>query len=67
MIKNLWNNNKDFRVFVWQVFNAIVAFGTSYITWLDNSYVPVFMLILNQVSKYINTVYFNDIWVNKSL
>lgn len=65
MLKSLWNNNKDFRVFVWQVFNALVAFGTSYITGLDNSYVPVIMLILNQVSKWVNTKYFGDLWVLK--
>lgn len=67
MLKSLWNNNKDFRVFVWQVFNALVAFGTSYVTGLDNSYVPVIMLILNQLTKRVNTTYFGDIGVNKSL
>lgn len=63
MLKSLWNNNKDFRVFVWQVFNAVVAFGTSYITGLDNTYVPVMMLILNQVTKWVNTTYFGDLGV----
>lgn len=65
MLKSLWNNNKNFRVFVWQVFNALVAFGTSYLTWLDNSYVPVIMLILNQVTKWVNNTYFGDLWVTK--
>lgn len=63
MLKSLWNNNKDFRVFVWQVFNAVVAFGTSYITGLDNTYVPVIMLILNQLTKWVNTTYFGDLGV----
>ncbi len=63
MLKSLWNNNKDFRVFIWQVFNALVAFGTSYITGLDNTYVPVIMLILNQVTKWVNTTYFGDLGV----
>ena len=60
----LWQN-KNFRTLVWQVFNAIVAFGTSYITGLDNTYVPFMMLVLNQVSKWINTKYFGDLWVSK--
>ena len=61
MLKNLRQNNKQFRVFVWQVFNALVAFGTSYVTGLDNTYVPVIMLILNQLTKWVNTTYFGDI------
>jgi len=64
MLQSL-RQNKNFRVFIWQVFNALVAFGTSYITWLDNSYVPVIMLILNQVTKWVNTTYFGDLWVLK--
>lgn len=60
MLQSL-RQNKNFRVFIWQVFNALVAFGTSYITGLDNSYVPVIMLILNQVTKWVNTTYFGDL------
>lgn len=63
MLKDLRQNNKQFRVFVWQVFNALVAFGTSYITGLDNAFVPVIMLVLNQVTKWVNTTYFGDLGV----
>lgn len=65
MLRDLRQNNKAFRTFVWQVFNALVAFGTSYVAWLDNTYVPVIMLILNQITKWINTTYFGDLWVSK--
>ena len=31
-MKNFWNNNKEFRVFAWTIFNATVAFiGTQLI------------------------------------
>lgn len=53
--------NKDVRVFAWTVFNAVVTFG---ITLLTGSEYAVFVLpILNIVTKYINTKYFNDLGV----
>ena len=63
MLQSLRQDNKAFRTFVRQVFNALVAFGTSYITGLDNTYVPVIMLILNQLTKWVNTTYFGDLGV----
>jgi len=54
---------KPFREFTRQTFNALVSLITAYIVAKDMSYAPVLMLILNQVTKYINKTYFNDLWV----
>lgn len=51
--------NKEVRVFAWTVFNAVVTYG---ITLVTGSEYAVFVLpILNVVTKYINTTYFNDL------
>lgn len=51
--------NKEVRVFAWTVFNAVVTYC---ITLVTGSEYAVFVLpILNVVTKYINTTYFNDL------
>jgi len=68
-MKNLWNKNKDFRVFVWTLFNATIAFIGTQLAGIDwpNAIVVTGLAIplLNIVTKYANTRFFNDLWVSK--
>lgn len=61
--------NKDFRVFVWTVFNAVIAFvGTQLlnIQW-PNAVIVAWLAIpfLNALTKFVNTKRFGDMWVAK--
>lgn len=53
--------NKDVRVFARTVLNAVITLAISYIT--DSPYAVLLVPVLNQITKYINTKYFNDIGV----
>lgn len=53
--------NKDFRVFVWQVFNAVITFAITYIT--GSEYAVFVLPVLNFITKYVNTKYFGDVGV----
>lgn len=68
MIKWL-RQNKDFRVFVFTVFNACVAFAGTYLLGLEwtMAIMATWLAIpfLNALTKYINTRYFGDLWVTK--
>lgn len=57
--------NKDLRVFVWTLFNALIAFGgTALIRPELASYSPLLVPFLNIITKYVNTKYFGDLGTN---
>jgi len=60
---------KETRVLLWQMFNAIVVFCTTYLSWLEwenSMFVGLVALpFVNALTKYINTTYFGDLWVKK--
>lgn len=68
MIKKLWQN-KDFRYFVRTVFNAFMAFLLTQLSGLEweNAMLVTGMAVpfLNVLTKYVNTKYFWDFWVEK--
>ena len=55
--------NKNLRVFVFTLINAVIAL----LVWLsaDTEYAVLLVPILNELTKYINVNYFNDIGVEK--
>lgn len=55
--------NKDFRIFVFTTFNALISLGIAYLT--DTEFAVLLIPVLNLITKYINTTYFNDIGVEK--
>lgn len=61
--------NKDVRVFVWTVFNAGITLAISFLSGLEGeTAVLVSALgipVLNIITKFINTRYFWDLWVEK--
>ena len=59
-------SNKDFRVFLWTVFNAFIAFIITYFTLPELAlYSPILIPFLNMLTKYVNTTYFGDLGVKK--
>lgn len=60
---------KETRVLLWQMFNAVVVFSTSYLSWLEWENAMFVGLValpfVNALTKYINTTYFGDLWVKK--
>lgn len=64
-MKKLWKN-KDFRVFVFTVFNSLIAFLLALWAMPEYAQYSVFLIpFLNALSKFINTTFFNDIGVLK--
>lgn len=67
-MKNL-RQSKDFRVFIFTVFNWFITLLTALKIYITNPsalvVVPFVMASLQALTKYINTTYFNDIWVTK--
>lgn len=59
--------NKNVRVFIWQVFNAFVALAIAFVSGLEGTdkalIATVLYPIITQLSKYINTTYFGDLGV----
>ena len=68
-MKNFWNNNKEFRVFVWTVFNAVLAFiGTQLagVTWPEAVIIAgIAIPFLNALTKFVNVKWFWDMWVSE--
>lgn len=68
MLKEL-RQNKDFRIFVWTVFNGTITFiGTQLAGLQGESAVVVAWLaipLLNIITKYVNKKWFGDLWVSK--
>lgn len=53
--------DKKIRTFVWTLFNSLVALGISYM--VDSNYAMLAIPVLNELTKYTNKTYFNDLWV----
>jgi hypothetical protein len=65
IIAKVWNW-KPFRVFIWNVFNASVAYLGTYLLLPEYANYSVFLIpVLNWITKYVNTKWFNDLGVNK--
>ena len=68
-MKNFWNNNKDFRIFVWTIFNAFVSFAWVQLLGIEwpSAIIIAWMAIpfLNALTKFVNTKRFGDLWVSK--
>lgn len=58
---NDMRQDKRVRTFLWTLFNAVVALGIWYIA--DTQYAVLLIPVLNEVTKYINVNYFNDLGV----
>ena len=54
--------DKRVRTFTWTLFNSLVALATSFL--VDSPYAMLAIPLLNELTKYININYFNDLWVN---
>lgn len=67
-MKNLWQN-KAFRVFAWQVFNAAIALAVAFVSGLEGTekarLVGILLPVLNYITKAINLRYFSDLGVTK--
>jgi len=68
MMKKL-RQNKDFRVFAFTVFNALVAFIWTQLLNIDwpNAVIVAGLAIpfLNALTKFVNVRRFKDLWVEK--
>lgn len=65
MIKKLWSK-KEFRIFIWTSFNALVAFLWTQLVLPEYvMYSPFLIPLLNMITKYVNTKWFGDIWVTQ--
>ena len=63
-LNNLWQK-KDFRVWAFTTFNALVAFIVFELALPQYAGIAVFLIPeLNWLSKWINMKYFNDVWVD---
>ena len=61
----LWNW-KPLRVFIWNVFNAGVVYLGTYLLLPEYAPYSVFLVpVLNRITKYVNTRWFNDLGVVK--
>lgn len=66
-MNKLWQN-KEFRVFCWQLLDVIVAFWITYLTWVQwerqvvalGLWIPALTLISKRVNKALW-----DLWVDK--
>jgi len=67
MIRNYWTSNKEFRIFIWTVFNVSIAFASTQLLGLEgtNAILATWLAIpfLNAITKFVNVKYFWDIWV----
>lgn len=65
-LKTRWQN-KNFRVFCFTTFNALIVLILALVTNITDPkiliFAPFLVAILNAISKFINTVFFWDIWV----
>ena len=65
MFKKL-RQEKDFRVFVWTVFNAAISYAWVKLAAPELAmYSPFLVPLLNMITKYVNTKWFGDLWVKK--
>lgn len=61
--------NKQFRVFCWQLLDVILAFWITYLSWIEWEYkiviswllVPILALITKEVNKKLG-----DLWVDET-
>lgn len=49
----------------WNIANAILTWLVAYFTDLPTQYAPIILIALNMITKYINSTYFDDLWVQK--
>lgn len=67
---NKLRQNKEFRVFIWQLLDVILAFWITYLSWIEWEYkiviswllVPILALITKEVNKKLG-----DLGVDKDL
>jgi len=63
-VKTMWQK-KDFRVFIFTVFNALISFVLFELALPQYVGLSVFLVpILNMITKRINTSYFSDLGVS---
>ena len=67
-LKQIWQY-KPFRVLCWQLFNAVIAFGITYLWGIEGEYqavvIGLWIPVLNIITKWVNTTYFWDLGVEK--
>lgn len=67
-LKEIWQY-KPFRVLCWQLIDVLLAFGITYLSNITGEYqviaVGLWVPILNILTKWINTTFFNDLGVEK--
>jgi len=67
-LKKLWQY-KPLRVLIWQLIDVVLAFGITYLWDITGEYqviaVGLWIPVLNVLTKWINTTFFNDLWVEK--
>ena len=45
------------------MFNALMTAWLTYLSWSPMEFAPFYLVIINQITKYINTKYFGDLGV----
>lgn len=67
-LKKAWQY-KPLRVLIWQLIDVFLAFGITYLGNITGEYqviaVGLWIPVLNVITKWINTTFFNDLWVEK--
>ena len=66
-LKAFWNKDKNFRILIWSLFNVVIAFTGTYLSWLEwpmaFGIAALAVPFLNLITKYVNIKFFNDLWV----
>ena len=57
--------NKNFRKLVWSILVLVLTYIAQELTSIPREFAPLLVLIINEITKYINVELLGDIWVIK--
>jgi len=57
--------NESFRKLIWSIVVLILTFSIQYLSNLPREFSPLLVLIVREITKYINVELLGDLWVEK--
>ena len=58
--------NKNFRKLVWSILVLVLTYIAQELTSIPREFAPLLVLIINEITKYINVELLGDVWVIKT-